>query len=129
MDENAGAPELSIRLAGPWFDAVPELSAPARVLPIVFDFPRVDRSIVEIEAPEGYVPKGAPAPVKVEGPFGSYALVATQTAKGYHVERSFSLNMQNFPPDRYAGIRKYLTDVRKADRATVEFRKGPGGAP
>lgn len=128
-DAEAGAQETTFRLAGAWFDPVPELSAPVRVHPIVFDYPRIDRSILEIESPEGYAPKGAPAPVKVDGPFGSYSLVATATPTGYHVERSFSLNMQNFPPDRYAGIRKYLSDVRKADRASVEFRRASVASP
>lgn len=108
---------------GPWIGWVPELSAPTRVHPVVFQFPKIDEEVVEVLSPPGFEPAGAPAVTPLDSPFGHYALFVTATPAGYHVERVFSLTALGVPPQEYDALRKFLAEVHRADRTQLEFRR------
>lgn len=119
-----GAASYSLVLQGPWIPALPDLTAPARTLPVVFDFMRLETTVVEIGAPSGFTPAVPPASVVLSSPFGDYSRIVEQTAGGFRVERSFKRAAIMLKPESYAGFRKWLSDIRRADMQPVVFRRG-----
>jgi uncharacterized protein DUF3857 len=117
------AGRFSSRIQGAWIEPVPELAAAVRLHPVVFPFPRLDRTVIEIAAPPGYATTAPPSVPPIDSPYGSYALFITQTPGGYHLERVFSLTAAEVPVSGYDLLRKFLAAVRQADQTTVEFRK------
>lgn len=119
------------RFAGPWIPAVLEFPAPGRVNPVVLDFPRLDQAGIDVTAPAGFAPSGAPPSVRMETPYGHYALFVTAGTDGYRVERVFSLSpTAPVPVGEYGALRDFLTAVSRADQTLLEFRRpGPAAAP
>lgn len=111
------------QFVGPWIPEVPELTAPTRVHPVIFPFPRIDRNVIDIEAPSGYEPS-PPAPfAPVDSPYGRYALTVATTPGAFHVERMFALTALGVPAGEYDALRKFLAEVHRADRTRLEFRR------
>jgi len=113
----------SFRLDGVWEESVPELTATTRIHPLVFSFPRIDQNVIEVDAPPGYTTSQPPAVAPIESPYGHYALFITESPSGYHVERVFSFTSVAVPAAEYEPLRRFLTQVRQADRTAVEFRR------
>jgi hypothetical protein len=113
-------------LDGPWFTRLPELTAVTRVHPVVFSFPRVDRTILEIESPGGMSDRSVPDPVTIESPYGHYSLSAKATPAGLRVERVFSLVALGVPQKEYEELRRFLASARRADMTVLEFRRTDG---
>jgi hypothetical protein len=118
-----GREEYRFGLDGPWFPDLPEFTSATRAQPVVFSFPHVDRTVMEIEAPEAMPGGTPPAPIRIESPYGSYSLSVIATPKGFHVERIFSLAVLGVPQNEYDPLRRYLSDARRADRTVLEFRR------
>jgi hypothetical protein len=108
---------------GVWEEAVPELTSTTRVHPVVFDFPRMDQNVVDVEAPPGFETTQPPAVAPLESPYGHYALFISATPSSYHIERVFSLAALAIPVNEYEPLRRFLSQVRQADNTAVEFRK------
>ncbi|MBI3447439.1 MAG: DUF3857 domain-containing protein [Acidobacteria bacterium] len=123
-----GREELPLHFDGAWIPEVPLFASPTRAFPIVFDYPWIDMASIEVVAPKGYAPAPAPPPVKLEAPFGSYALSVKATDRGYEIQRAFAMVSATLKPESYEALRKFLEDVRMADRTAVVFRRGQGEA-
>lgn len=113
----------SFRFDGAWEQYVPELTSPTRVQPVIFSFPHVDRNVIDIDAPSGFVVADPPPSTQLDSSYGHYALSISATPSGYHVERTFSIDTVGVAAAEYEPLRKYLSDVRQTDRMPVEFRK------
>jgi hypothetical protein len=113
----------SLFLTGPWWPETPEFSSPTRVHPVIFDYPKLDILTMEIAAPHGFKPADAPAPVRLDSPYGRYQLSVTKTPSGFHVERGFALTVFIAKTPEYDAVRKYFADVSKADKTTVMFER------
>jgi hypothetical protein len=113
----------TLHVSGPWWTAVPEFTAATRVHPIVFDYPQVELIAIDVTAPHGFQPKPAPAPIKLESPYGRYEFVAKATPTGFHVDRAFALTVLTAKAAEYDALRKFLDDVRNADRTPVSFER------
>jgi len=119
---------FSFPFDGPWTGDTPELTASTRVHPVVFDFPWVDRATIEIDAPPGFAPVAAPAPITIEVPFARYTVTFTVTPGGYRVEREHRFTPLLIMPVEYPMLREYLAQVRLADRTRLDFRRKEGGS-
>jgi uncharacterized protein DUF3857 len=113
----------SFRFDGAWEEGVPELTSATRVHPIIFSFPHVDKNVIDIDAPAGFVVANPPPSTKLDSPYGHYALSISATPSGCHVERTFSIDTVGVAATEYEPLRKFLTEVHQADRMPVEFRK------
>jgi hypothetical protein len=120
---DAGTGSYSLYVMGAWWPETPEFTATTRAQPVLFDYPRVDITGIDVTAPRGFKPKSAPPPVKLESPYGRYELYVTATPTGYHVDRAFALGTLVAKPDEYGPLRKFFDDVRNADRTRVQFEK------
>jgi hypothetical protein len=108
---------------GPWWPPTPELTAPARVHPVIFEYPRVDIVAVDVTSPPGFGTKDPPAPVKLESPFGRYQWVATKTPTGYHVDRAFALVPLMVKTTDYDALKAFLKQVHAADQTSLAFQR------
>jgi hypothetical protein len=122
LDDGVG--RYSLSLGGPWWPETPEFTAKTRVHPVIFDYPKLDILAIDISAPHGFMPKDAPAPVRLDSPYGRYQLSVVKTPTGFHVDRAFALTVLIAKPPEYDALRAYLADVRKADQTTLTFERG-----
>jgi hypothetical protein len=106
-----------------WNEAVPEFTAPVRVQPVVFEFPHLDVTVLDVRTPEGFSTVAPEPPAPVESPYGKFAIFITSQPEGYHVERVFALGAIAVPAAEYEPLRQFLAKVHQADRTFLEFRK------
>jgi hypothetical protein len=116
----------TVHATGPWSVAPPELTAEKRVHPVVFDFPKLELSAIDVAAPHGFKCKAAPTPVKLVSPYGRYEYVVTETPTGFHIDRAFAITVLTATVAEYGALRKFLEDVRNADRTGVTFERIAG---
>ena len=116
----------TVHVTGPWSLVLPEFTSATRVHPVVFDYPKLELTAIDVTAPHGFRGRAAPAPVKFESPYGRYQFVVTETPTGFHVDRAFALTVITVNVDEYAALRKFLDDVRNADRTAVSFERIAG---
>jgi hypothetical protein len=119
-----GLSRYSFSLDGFWNEEVPEFTEEHRVHAVVFPFPRIDRTVVDVKSPEGFTTVEAPAVPPVESPYGRYTLTVSLTPDGYHVERMFALAAIAVKAQDYPSLRQFLSGVHRADQTALEFRKG-----
>ena len=119
---DASGAESELSLAGPWIVPVPDFPAETRIHPIVFPFPRIDNTILEVVAPEGFLAEDQPPPILIESEYGNYARFVRPVEGGYEVQRTFSLTTAVATVEEYAAIRNFLNQVRRADAAPVKFK-------
>ncbi len=110
-------------IGGPWIEGVPELTAPTRVHPIIFPYQQVEFLTASVTAPGGFEPTEAPPVTQIGAPYATYALSVAKTDTGYVVTRSLTWKALLIAASQYEDLRKFLADVRKADRTTLEFRR------
>lgn len=115
--------DFKYSFSGAGIEVVPELSSKNRAYPVIFNFPRVDLNVIEVSSPEGFVPSEVPPPVKVEGRFGRYELTIARTPGGFNVSRKLALLALRVPASEYEDLRKFLTEVTRADRTQLSFRR------
>ena len=115
------------RFIGPWVLPVPAFPSPVRVNPVVFDFSRVDQVGIDVNAPPGFVPSGAPPAVHLETPYGEYTLNVTARPDGYRVERTLFLSPVAVSVSQYGPLRSFLTTVAGADQTLLEFKRSVPG--
>jgi len=95
---------------------------------VVFDYPKVEVSGMDVTAPHGFKSKPGPEPIKLESPFGRYQLFVKQTPTGYHVDRLYAVVALMVKAAEYDQVRKFFDDARKADRTLLAFERA-GDAP
>jgi len=115
----------AFRFDGAWEENVPELTSPTRVHPVIFSFPHVDKSVIDVDVPAGFAAGDPPPSTQLDSPYGHYLLAVSATPTGYHVERTFSIDTVGVTAAEYEPLRKFLSEVHQADRAPIEFRKAP----
>jgi len=120
---SAGLSRYTFSLDGFWNEAVPEFTEERRVHAVVFPFPRIDRTFLEVRSPERFTTVTPPAVGPVQSPYGRYTLSISVTPEGYHVERLFALSAIAIRVQEYAPLRRFLTEVHRADQTSLEFRK------
>jgi hypothetical protein len=118
--------EIMFSPAGRWFPDLPSFTQETRVQPVIFDFPFIDMSVVDVEVPEGLEPGELPEPVKFSTPFTSYALSAQKTEDGIRVQRACAVVKTAVAPEEYGTLRRFFQDVETADRTKLVFRKKEG---
>ena len=114
---------FEIGLEGAWIEPVHELKEQTRTYPVIFRFAHTDLTEVNVKPPSGYTPKGAPAPIRLEGRFGTYLLSISADETGYHVQRAFTLLPIHVAPENYPELRSFLGDAHQADRSRLAFVK------
>jgi hypothetical protein len=122
-----GLDGYSFPIAGPWIPSVPELTSATRIHPVVFPFPRVDKTILEVEAPPGFEPVPPAAPGTAESRYGKYVLSINSTGHGFRVERMFGLAAVGVPAREYDPLRRFLSEVHRLDASRLEFRRTGAG--
>jgi len=116
----------SFTFSGPWIEPLPDFEGRAtRVHPAVFDFGRVDKAKLTIQAPPGFAPKGAPEPKQIDTPFGRYRRAVRVTEAGYEVDRGVGFTPLMVPPQDYPALRAFLDQIRQADQVALEFERKP----
>ncbi len=120
---HAGLGRYTFSFLGPWVGAAPRFTAPTRLQNAIFTFPGVESLTLDVRAPEGFVPEKVPPLPPVESPFGRYALFISAAPEGYHVERMFALTAIVVPPKDYDALRRFLTEVARADDARLVFKR------
>jgi len=122
-----GLGSYSFAFLGPWVEEIPLFTAPTRSQLAIFPFPRIESLSLDVRAPEGFVAAGVPPLPAVESPFGRHALFVSTTPEGYHVERLFALTTMVVPPKDYEALRRFFTEVARADDTRLVFKRA--GAP
>jgi len=118
--------QYSFRWDGAWIESVPELTSTSRRESVVFNFPRIDHTSIEVVAPPGFVPTALPKVAPIESPFGRYNLFLTVTPEGCQVERLFALTALAVPAKDYEPLRRFLAEVHQADATPLVFQKAAG---
>ncbi len=87
-------------------------------------YPVEHTSVLEVQAPEGFVAGEAPAEVRVEAACcGSYVRTVVATGRGFRVERKLALPKLRMPASQAAAFREFLEKVEEADQTTLPFKK------
>lgn len=123
LDDDIG--RYSLPILGAWWPETPELPSTTRVHPVVFDYLKADTVTLDITAPHGFEPGDVPEPVELETAMGRYQLVVKKTPTGYHVDRGLAVTALIVEKEDYGTFRKFLEEVRNADRTTVTFTRAP----
>lgn len=121
LDESIGRYQLDA--VGPWWPRTPELTAPTRTQPMIFDYPSLDVVSVDVVAPEGFAAEPPPEPVKLQSPYGRYEFWVRKTDAGFHVDRVFALTPLVVRANDYETLKHFLEQVRTADRMALAFRR------
>jgi hypothetical protein len=109
---------------GRWSRALPDLPAGERVHPVVFDYPYVELTSIEVEPPPEMVPGAAPDPVQIDSPYGRYQRQVT-VAGGKIVDvRKLAIVALAVPPAEYDDLREFRERVTLAETTPVEFVRG-----
>ena len=113
---------------GPWMGNVIFLASTERKHPVVLDFPKIDRTILDISPPSGFEAAPPPAAVHIEERWGRYTLEVKRAGAGFHVEREFMFGPILVKQPEYLALREFLQRIRKADQMDVEFVRAGGGS-
>ncbi len=125
LDE--GTDRYSFPVAGPWIPALPDLQPGARRFPVVFDYPKTERTTIEVQAPPGFVPGAPPTAARLGTAYGTYAMTVSRTEKGFRVERELVLPRISVPPENYTGLVGFLDHVRRGDAVALPFLRAAKG--
>jgi len=125
----AGRPEVTVGIGGAWSPEAPLFTEATRTYPVVFDFPWIDLTELSVAPPPGFRTGEAPKEVKIESPFGSYQLQFEASARGYRVRRAFAMVTPTIKTESYESLRRFLEEVRLADRTQLIFTRENGAKP
>ncbi len=97
-----------------------------RKQPVDLSYAYIDLDSVSYQLPPGYAVEAAPAPVKVETPFGSFYASADFKSEGrLEYVRRLELRENKLPAEQYEAYRKFVAEIVKADGMQVVLvRKG-----
>ena len=99
--------------------------AATRETPIDFQFPLIERKIINIEIPKDYVLQETPDPIKMvmTDNLGDYSLTISQNGKMIQVMSILKLNRTLFPPSQYETIRSFYTEILKRQNTPLVLIK------
>jgi hypothetical protein len=97
---------------------LPIFSEKVRYRPI--ELPPLDlQDEVILPLPEGQVIEELPRNTRLESPYGTYALTCSTEAGVLTLHRTITLNKVEVPVADYAKLKKFFTDLARADRSSV----------
>jgi hypothetical protein len=97
---------------------LPNFSEKERVLPIYLQPLALNDEIV-LSIPAGYKVDEVPAKTSLESPFGSCRLTFEEGAGTLLLKREVVIHQATIPVTEYAKLRQFLSDIAKADRASL----------
>jgi hypothetical protein len=103
-------------------DTVPTFPEKDRTSPIAVA-PRLVRDEVTLRLPADYVVDELPARVELASPYGRYSSACEVRDGAVVTHRVLQLEDRIVPVGEYAALRKFLSDVAKADRSSVVLRQ------
>lgn len=109
--------------AGPWVDPPPDLPPGPRQHPVVFDFPHVEILELTLTLPGGFRLAPLPEKTSLVTPYGKYELAFSTAPEGVKVARAFALLPLSVPAEEYEALRRFLEEVRRADRTGLTFEQ------
>ena len=113
---------LKTNLLNRWKTVPPALEK--RTQPVALSYRFIDLDSISYELPAGYGVEAAPAPVKIDAPFGSYYAAADFKKDGALVYvRRMEMRASKLPPEQYEAYRKFRADIVKADAMQVVLVK------
>lgn len=102
---------------------IPALTAPTRRLPVKVQ-PVALEDDVEFILPKGMAPEEIPAPVTLKSAFGNYRREFKVDGGSIRLVRQLDLKQQILPPTDYDALKKFLSELNKAERASLLLKRG-----
>ncbi len=102
---------------------LPNFSDNERRLPIQLK-PVMIQDEVVLKLAGGYTVDEVPRKISFESPYGSYAADFTLTPDALVMKRTITIKYLRVPAEDYTAVRKFLTDIVRADRSSVLLKKG-----
>lgn len=96
-----------------------------RTLPIYFDFPKENVTMVNIKIPEGYEVESVPESIVItfgEGD-GSYKFLVIQNGQYLRVESHLQWNHLAFNPEAYANIRDFYSKIIEKNSEAIVLKQ------
>ncbi|GAB4372714.1 MAG: hypothetical protein Kow0062_09250 [Acidobacteriota bacterium] len=125
---DAGTAEWAFPLDGPWLDAAPDIGTPPRRTPVEFAFPARRVLTLTIEAPPGFEPVQAAAPVAFASEFGRYRLACVPVEHALRCQRERTLERDRIPLGEVSKFREFLARISEADRLLLKFARTEDGS-
>lgn len=116
-------------------NAAPLFPQPVRRAAVLFPFRTSERDTVEIIVPEGFALEAGHSPGDLSlGQVGHYGVTIAweRSTRRLHYERTFTLHVIGFLPDRYDALRQVFDEIQNRDNHTLTFRnvaEGVANAP
>ncbi|HEY4256707.1 MAG TPA: transglutaminase domain-containing protein [Candidatus Udaeobacter sp.] len=102
---------------------LPNFSENERRLPIQLQ-PVMIQDEVVLKLTGGYTVDEVPRKISFESPYGSYAADFSLMRDALVMKRTITIKYLRVPAENYAAVRKFLTDIVRADRSSVLLKKG-----
>lgn len=102
---------------------LPNFPENERRLPIQLK-PVMIQDEVVLKLAGGYTVDEIPRKISLESPYGSYAADFSLTPDALVMKRTITIKYLRVPAEDYAAVRKFLTDIVRADRTSVLLKKG-----
>lgn len=102
-------------------DYIPTLAAPKRHHPIKL-LPLAFSDEIKITLADGLAAEELPATVSLSTPYGIYQREYSLDGRTLRLKRQLRIGRNLVPASEYAAVRKFLTDVAKADRSSILLR-------
>jgi len=97
----------------------------ARLFPIEFDGPVLDKDSFEISLPAGYVVDDLPPPVDVDDGFASYHSKTVVNGNAIDYTRTFEIKELNVPVSKADELRKFYRIIASDERNTAVLKPSP----
>ena len=97
-----------------------------RTLPIYFDFPKENVTMVNIKIPEGYAVESVPESLIItfgEEGDGSYKFLVIQNGQYLRVESHLQWNHLAFNPEAYANIRNFYSKIIEKNSEAIVLKQ------
>ena len=96
-----------------------------RETPIDFNYPSIERKIINITVPENYALQSQPAPVKLvmDGNLGEYSLNISQQGAIIQISSILQINRPLFPPSDYETIRSFYSQMLEKQKEKIVLIK------
>jgi hypothetical protein len=101
----------------------PLFSSAHRTHPIYYRYPMETYDIVRIAPPKGFAVEATPAALSIKNGAANFDLKAEKSDQGLQITRSFVLDANYFPTDRYWAMRGFVRRVAVGDEEQVALKR------
>jgi hypothetical protein len=98
-------------------------SSPHRTHPVYFRYPMQSYGIVRFKPPKGFAVEATPAALSMKSGAANFDLKAEQFDQVLQITRSFVLDANYFPTDKYWALREFLQRVAGGDEAQAALKQ------